>query len=153
MTIDPFTGNPTDNQLELVGDFLEEISETDDVRHVMERFREYQAPGATERNFDARDRTVQKQIETKFMKTLHKRWPSRGPSFFLGSQDNCEDIDENEEGEEVSYKLQMINYNQEKSILSELNTTTTSSQHFATDFLKLTSKMKQIELAKHLGVY
>lgn len=122
MTINSFTGHPADNQLEIIGKFLKEISRIPDVRHVMDRFDAYQARVENQRSVDARILTVKKHIGAKFMKTLNtERASSTGSSFFDSEDMNCGDTDENDEGEEVIFKLKMMEQLQEKLSFNELS--------------------------------
>ena len=137
LTVTPFRGDPSDNQLRIVGSFLKEIAKIDDVRHVMNRFEEYKIQLECERNFDDRVETVKKRIGAKFIDTLNISPKSSSERRTIArSKDNLNfgDTDENSDGEELSSKVRMIRQ-QDRLNLGELN----SQQKLEYSFLHKTS--------------
>ena len=143
LTISPFTGNPSDNQLRVIGSFLKEISKIEDVRNVMDRFVAYKCRIEAERRID-QIQTTQNSIGPKFMRNFHQLQYTLRKDSFSGFTDDFGDIDENSEGEEVKFKVRMI-HQQTRANLKELN----APQRSEYDDL-LINKFRKLKPAKEM---
>ena len=93
----------------------------------MNRFVEYRAQIEREREFDHRVETIKKKLRFKSMRMLNNE-----SSSFSWQKSKFEDIDENSDGEEVRYKVQMVKQ-QDRTNLMELNAFLSSEDDSSTE--------------------